>query len=214
MDVTFGFDPGGAGDFGWAVLERDFSARLARVRAAGSASHAAHAVSAACAELAPGDRVIAAGIDSPMYWTPSGDRAAELIVRDAMRARGAPNVGGTVQHPNSLRGACVVQGPTTALLLRQRFQSIAITEAHPKALVWLLGIATKGRQPRALLPEDFRPFLDCSYSCEHERDACLAAWTALSMATRKAGWTNLVEREADVLFIAGDVGYWLPLAGN
>ena len=123
-----------------------------RLRAAGSACHAENAVAAACAKLETGDRVIAAGIDSPMYWTPSGLREAEAIVRDAMRSRGAPNVGGTVQHPNSLRGAVVVQGPTTAILLRQRFPGMPITEAHPKALVWLVRIATISRQPRDLVP--------------------------------------------------------------
>jgi hypothetical protein len=211
MDVTLGFDPGGAGQFGWAVLECPSNV-TPRLRACGSALHADDAVHAGCAKLRVDDRLVAAGIDSPMYWTPSGDRAAERIVRDAMRARGARNVGGTVQHPNSLRGACVVQGPTTALLLRHRFPGVPITEAHPKALLWLLGIATSTRQPGQLAPQDFEALFRCSYSCEHERDAILAAWTAYAMVTQRFGWINLVERERDPLFIGGKVGYWLPLS--
>jgi hypothetical protein len=210
MDVTLGFDPGGAGHFGWAVLEYQ-SNDTPCLRACGSALHADDAVRAASAELRIDDCVVAAGIDSPMYWTATGDRAAERIVRDAMSARGARNVGGTVQHPNSLRGACVVQGPTTGVLLRTRFPSIPITEAHPKALLWLLGMATVHRQPHNLSPLDFATLFSCSYSCEHERDALLAAWTAYAMSTRRIGWTNLVEREHDPIFIAGEVEYWLPL---
>jgi hypothetical protein len=213
MDIAFGFDPGGIDEFGWAVLECP-PYDLPHIRAAGTVDHAEEAVSAATSRLRSEDQVIAAGIDSPMYWTPTGERQAESIVRDAMRSRGAPNVGGTVQHPNSLRGACVVQGPTTALLLRERFRDIQITESHPKALVWLLGIASKDRQPRELLPRDFAKLFRCSYSGEHERDAALAAWSAQSMASRRVGWTNLVERERAPLFIAGAVGYWLPLAAS
>lgn len=213
MDITFGFDPGGAGDFGWAVLECPADG-LPRVRVVGDAANAEDAVAAACSWLETGDSLTAAGIDSPMYWTPSGDRQAEIVVRDALRARGAPNVGGTVQHPNSLRGACVVQGPTTGILLRRRFPHVQITEAHPKALLWLLGVATAAHQARDVVPNDLMPFFSCSYSSEHQRDAALAAWAAHSMVSRKAGWLNLVDRELEALFIAGDVGYWLPLAAT
>jgi hypothetical protein len=211
MDVTFGFDPGGAGEFGWAVLETSSSERPA-LRVAGTAWHASNAIDAACAELRSDDRVLAAGIDSPMYWTPSGDRVAETIVRNAMRSFGAPNVGGTVQHPNSLRGACVVQGPTTALLLRQRFAGLPITESHPKAMLWLMRVARSDHLPRDLTAEDLEPFVLCRYSSEHERDAVLAAWAARAMVVREPGWTDLVEQESAPLFVAGHVGYWLPLA--
>jgi len=211
MNIALGFDPGGTGQFGWAVLECP-AADIPKLRDAGTAKHAEEAVSAAVDRLQADDDVVAAGIDSPMYWTPSGEREADGIVRNAMRSCGARNVGGTVQHPNSLRGACVVQGPTAAILLRQCFPDVPITECHPKALVWLLRIATATRHSRNLTPREFASLFQGSFTCEHERDAILAAYSAHSMASRKVGWINLVERESAPLFIAGDVGYWLPLA--
>jgi len=67
-----------------------------------------------------------------------------------MRQRGAQNVHGTVQAVNSLRGACLVQGILTAILLRQRVPEIHVSESHPKAVLWLLGAATPENPPAAI----------------------------------------------------------------
>ena len=213
MDVILGFDPGGVGEFGWAVLELTSGARPA-FRKSGSAGHAEGAIHAALANVDSNDRVAAAEIDSPLYWTPSGDRLAEVAVHASMKARGAPNVGGTVQHPNSLRGACVVQGPATAIILRQRIPNVPITEAHPKALLWALGIATQARQPRDLTYADLDQLVPCTYACEHERDAILSAWAAHCMVRRSSGWINLAAAEPSPIFMAGPVEYWFPVAAS
>lgn len=107
-----------------------------------------------------------------------------------------------------------MQGPTTAILLRQRFADLPITETHPKALLWLLGVANVGHQPRDVTPEDLERLFRCRYSSEHERDAALSAWAAQAMVIGRTGWANLVEFERDALFIAGPVGYWLPVAAT
>ena len=72
---------------------------------------------------------------------------------------------------NSLRGACLVQGALVAYLLHKRFPYITITESHPKALLYLMGIASKKMNPLNVSLEDLSEYIDCDQSCdEHERD--------------------------------------------
>lgn len=212
MDIILGFDPGGAAQFGWAALECSGALPL-RVRAAGVANHAEQAVDSALAVLSPQDRVVAAGIDSPLYWTPSGVRESDRRVRDIVRRAGArSSAGGTVQHPNCLQGACVVQGPTAALLLRRRVPGITLTESHPKALLWALRIASESRKPAAISLLDLSHLAEGSAGgTEHERDAVLGGLAAWFMVTGAAGWGNLVLAEREPLFFTPEpVCYWFP----
>lgn len=212
MDVVLGFDPGGAAQFGWAALECSPALPL-RVRAAGVANHAGQAVDSALAALSPQDCAVAAGIDSPLYWTPSGVRESDRRVRDLVRRAGARSAaGGIVQHPNCLQGACVVQGPTAALLLRRRVPGIPLTESHPKALLWDLRIASESRRPAAVSLSDLSHLAEVSVGgTEHERDAVLGGIAAWCMVTRAAGWVDLVSAEEEPLFFTSEpVGYWFP----
>ena len=211
MYVVLGFDPGGDAQFGWAVLERT-DAGLLRSRAKGTAGHAEAALRDTLAHIGPKDRVLGAGIDSPMYWTGTGQRTADRAVRNAITRQGARAASGTVQHPNSLRGACVVQGPVLALLLRRAFPDVLITEAHPKALLWLLGVARKDRPAEAVTGAELSHFVESSaLNGEHERDAVIAALAARGMVDQLPGWVDLVNDEVNPIFIAGPVGYWVPL---
>lgn len=212
MDVVLGFDPGGAAQFGWAALECSHALPL-RVRAAGVANHAGQAVDSALAVLSPQEHAVAAGIDSPLFWTSSGVRESDLRVRDLVRRAGARSAaGGTVQHPNCLRGACVVQGPTAALLLRRRVPGIPLTESHPKALLWALHIASESHRPEAVSLSDLSHLVQGSAGgTEHERDAVLGGFAAWCMVTRAAGWVDLVSAEGEPLFFTSEpVGYWFP----
>jgi hypothetical protein len=117
----------------------------------------------------------------------------------------------TVQTPNSLRGAVLVQGMMFAFRARERYgAAVPITEAHPKALLRMMGlhksswdsIATKfsliGKEPPS----------------EHERDAILASVAARNGV--KGAWTHdlsLVrdERELDPKRMwFGEVSYFWP----
>lgn len=212
MDIVLGFDPGGAAQFGWSALECSPDLPL-RVLAAGLANHAEQAVDSALAVLSPQDRVVAAGIDSPLYWTPSGVRESDRRVRDHVRRAGArSSAGGTVQHPNCLQGACVVQGPTAALLLRRRVPGIPLTESHPKALLWALHIASESRRPSAITLSDLSHLAEGSTGgTEHERDAVLGGVAAWFMVTGAAGWGDLVLAEGEPLFFTSEpVCYLFP----
>jgi hypothetical protein len=214
MDIVLGFDPGGAAQFGWAVLECLKTTPLS-VRATGVASHAQQAVDDSLRILSAGDRVVAAGIDSPLYWTPSGVRESDRHIRNIIRRAGARSVaGGTVQHPNCLQGACVVQGPTAALLLRRRIAGLPLTESHPKALLWALGLATESHRPAAISLLDLSHLAKGSAGgTEHERDAVLGGFAAWCMVTGIKGWSDLVLSETEPLFFTSEpVRYWFPSA--
>lgn len=214
-DYFLGFDPGGERNFGWCVCSSGSDNTLILV-AAGNANHSKGAFDAAIANLPDGENPNGVGIDAPLFWVVDGGREADSAVRDAIGRAGAPNRSGTVQHFNSLQGSCVIQGMLIAQLLRARYPMLSITEAHPKALLWLLGIATVNR-PAAQVPVDSVCLVDRRQFpggvSEHVRDAVLGAATARAMALQEAGWVDLLEREEGAIrSVDGPLGYWMPVA--
>jgi hypothetical protein len=213
-----GYDPGGKGQFGWCVVEATDSLPLA-VRASDVADSARDADRAVRRAL-DGEEPAAIGIDSPLFWVESGDRRADATVRVAIEGLGAKHAHGTVQQVNSLRGACLVQGLLVAKMARSCWPNVRITESHPKALLWLLGVASKDRPASEVGIVQLADYLTCpSGACsEHERDAALASLGAWAMLTQRSGWKNLVHlEEAEVKkgerFVwspVPDVEYWMP----
>lgn len=217
MDYYLGFDPGGECRFGWCVCSAKDNDELTLI-AAGNASHAQGAFDAALAAIPKSQDPVAVGIDAPLFWLADGGRRADSLVRDAIGRAGAPNRSGTVQHFNSLQGSCVIQGMLLAQLLRSRFPTLPITEAHPKALLWLLGIASSDR-PAAQVSADSL----CSFErdqfpeelSEHARDAVLGALTAKAMVCQEPGWIDLLPMDgAAIRSVEGPLGYWMPMARN
>jgi hypothetical protein len=207
---AIGFDPGGIGQFGWCLVE---STERARLRYCGTSNHAQGAVDAVCKHIDDSMKVLAAGIDSPLFWIATGDRRADQIVRATMFGLGARNVWGTVQSVNSLRGACLIQGILAARLLRSRFPDIRITESHPKALLWIMGVANKQRPVRDVQMADLSKLIDCDLQglSEHERDAALGAVAALAMLRKLDGWRNLALNESNPFVPVAPVEYWMPI---
>jgi len=119
MEIILGLDPGGregGGKFAWAVAEMSANAPIS-IRATGLKPDAQAALKAALERVGVGDRIVAAGIDSPMYWTPTGERRSDSRIREILGQRGAgSSAGGTVQHPNSLQGPASfrVQSPRSS----------------------------------------------------------------------------------------------------
>ena len=132
MNVLLGFDPGGAGAFGWCVAEHSPELPI-RVLRTGIANHAEDAVAAARRKLSPADSVIGAGIGAPLFWTAAGDRRSDQLIRTQILALGAQP--GSVQHVSSLQGACLVQGMLAAMLLRDLYPALPLSESHPKAFL-------------------------------------------------------------------------------
>jgi predicted nuclease with RNAse H fold len=159
-----------------------------------------------------GPKVNAVGIDAPLFWSPSGDRTADQIVRKAVTSLGCS--GGTVSSVNSLQGACLIQGMLVAMMCRQRFaDGILITEAHPKALLWLLGKATSGLPPRGVMMGDLNEYVAGNIvegASEHERDAVLGAIAVFAMESQRTGWQDLYSFDS-ITPLNPPPGYWMPL---
>lgn len=201
MDVAVGFDPGGRAKFGWAIIEIGHDPPFG-VLASGRASHAHEALTAVLA-AAEATRVIGVGIDAPMFWTPTGARASDAFLRGLI---GPPTA--TVQEPNSLRGACVVQGPIIANLCRRSaLSTVPLFEAHPKAFLRL--VTKEGQQ--------LTDWVVQAPSDEDERDAVLGALAAWAGVAHPHGWENLRLLERSPLidpFPGPHADYYLPTHGR
>ena len=211
-DVVLGFDPGGQKKFGWAVCEN--TGERLRVLKTSVANDAHETITKVSEVLPEGARIAAAGIDAPLFWGKAGNRKVDELVRAAVAERGHVNASGTVQQVNSLWGACLVQGILLGDLLHQRFPEASITEAHPKALLWLLGLAAYARPAESLTLHDLSEWIDGTdvTVSEHERDGVLAAFAAWSMSTKSPGWRDLLESEpSPVQPLGTPVSYWMPL---
>jgi Protein of unknown function (DUF429) len=210
--VLVGLDPGGAGAFGWCVVDDGRDLPL-RVRAAGVADDAATALGALDRARA-GDPIVAAGIDAPMFWSGSGDRLVDQHVRRTICKLGAP--GGTVGHVSSLRGACLVQGMVAAMMLRRQNPKMHVTEAHPKAALWILREATKERKVASISPSALTRYLDAgpqAMATDHERDSAIAALSAWAMVHAALGWEDIRGFDPDAVSpLAAPLGYWMPRA--
>ncbi len=111
----------------------------------------------------------------------------------------------TVNHINSLRGACLIQGILVGTLLRERFPRIPLTEAHPKAVLRLMGIDDGTVKEADFLRFDGHVFL------EHKRDAALSALTAWAMIHRDNNWKNVFSIDKDHYSpLLQPLSYWIP----
>ena len=215
MDVFLGFDPGGTGsprdkgNFGWSIC-REVDGQLQRVKT-GLAKEAWDALDQVKSELEihnrqGNTRVLAAGIDAPLFWTRTGGREIDAILRRALRDTGFPPIklGGTVQSINSLQGSVVVQG---TLLVRYLWaagwDSLLITESHPRVLEHILSHTMVQRLTAGLNAETGQ---------NHERDATLCAVSAWAAARQPANWQNLYLLEPDPINpLDIPVSYWMPI---
>ena len=195
IGLILGFDPGGAGNFGWSVcsVASDHLQRPLETSLADDAWDALNQVKQAIKSPdLPGDpSVLAAGIDAPLFWGKRGNRAIDAVLRRALKRSNFPTPGGTVQEVNSLRGACLVQGVLLGRHLRDWKPGLQITEAHPKALQHLLRHSGQPEMTKlARLTEGLE-------DCEHVRDATLSAVAAWAMYKNCAdGKTSTTESAA------------------
>jgi hypothetical protein len=211
MDIYLGFDPGGENRFGWAVCSSN-DGEL-KVICTGIADHAKGAVAAAVSKIPENGNVNGVGIDAPLFWITNGGRRVDEVVRDAINQLGAPYPGGTVQQVNSLRGACLVQGVLVGKLLRDLFPSLVITESHPKALLYLLGIAHRQRNPNEVAIKYLSELVisENVNLLEHERDAVLGALSSWAGYEKHQGWRDLFKEEVNpVVPFNFRVSYWMP----
>jgi hypothetical protein len=212
MKLHLGFDPGGAGAFGWCVLADAMNPPLV-ICGSGVADHAGGAVTAALGCVGRDGEVLAAGIDSPLFWRTDGDRVVDASVRSAIVRLGSSS--GTVNHVNSLRGACLIQGMAAAMLLRQKYPTLRLTEAHPKAALWLMKIANCSGRPSTVPLSALVSYFSSTQTnaaSDHERDAALAGLAAWAMIHQTRTWRNLFLSEPKPITpLSPAPGYWVPM---
>ncbi len=170
-----GYDPGGNGSHGLALLDladgvpqalavetcADVEVVLRRVEAAGP--------------------LLGVGVDTLTCWStgPSGWRPADRW----MRAR-YPGVQRSVASANTLYGSMSLSGMAVLLTLRERQSGLPVTEAHPKVLFHALtgrkyAYATEARAMDGLLADVLG--LGVWTANDHEWDAVASAVTALHL---------------------------------
>ncbi len=240
-EFILGFDPGGQKAFGWSVCKRDRDGRLCRVET-GVVSNAEEALCAVKGKVGA-SRVLATGIDAPLLWSKKGNREIDRKIRCELsekcfetrcRKRSKRQVHETVQHINSLRGACTVQGVLLAKYLSEEHPHAKITETHPKALSFLLRCECECSKEHECQDECrelcrlLEATLDKKKVEEHQcgkeepkrdrRDAVISAYAAWSMLNQlelkphDRTWSNLYEQEPNPLRPFGTcVSYWMPI---
>ena len=192
-NFILGFDPGGKarfphgkGDFGWSICS-EVGGLLQPYARTGSATDAWDAISKVKKELeslVATPNVLGAGIDAPLFWSKKGKREVDDVLEWAMETTDFPppeKRDRIVQAVNSLRGACVVQGPLLARFLSENCCDLKITESHPKVLHHLL---QKSGQPDIVnnMVQDLMTNLYLKANLtDHERDATLCAVAAWAM---------------------------------
>ena len=201
-DFILGFDPGGRRHFGWSICEVA-DGQLQPPEATGLADDAWDTINQVRLRIRSNSRVLAAGIDAPLFWGRIGNRQADVVLRGTLIDNGFPAlmVGGTVQAVNRLQGACSVQGMLLTKYLSETWD-LTITESHPTALRHLLD--HMGHQDRVM-------HLTAGLG-DHERDATLSAvsaWAAIQ--PNLPDWQNLyVEEPYPIQPFNIPVSYWMP----
>ena len=207
--LILGFDPGGIGNFGWSICQQ-INGRLEIPLQTGLADNAWQAKDQVQAHIPDDARVLAAGIDAPLYWDKRGDmqgfRGVDHQLQAALENNGLPV--NHVASPNGLYGAVIMQGALLARVLSCTWD-LAISESHPTALNLLLPL---NGQPAVVdmwenlmngIPQDV---------AIHERDATLAAISGWAAIQRPPSWQNLYDQDARLINPSSiPSSYWMPI---
>ena len=184
-DVWVGVDPGGKDAFGVAIIDESGRTQCTTVS---SVSDALNWI------IASRGSPRGIGIDAPLWWSAaaSGERLVDK------RLRSSPKINSvSVQAINSLRGSVLAGGALVALLMREKFSHVEITESHPKALLQWLNLDD------AIFAGQFG--IENTWGDEHQRDAAVAA-----VCAREGFQSNWVDLASDRnQFEQDPKSYWL-----
>lgn len=171
--VYLGYDPGGDGKHGVAVL------RIAGGRPVRLDTHLLPTAESVIAFVEGVENVLLGiGVDTLTGWSTGscGWRPADRWLR-----RQYPAVSNSVASPNSLYGAMAVNGMSVLIALREKFSNLFVTETHPKVLHWHLrgeryDYANAGPRMNQVLANQVG--IPIAPKNEHEWDAAISAIAA------------------------------------
>jgi predicted nuclease with RNAse H fold len=160
--IWIGVDPGGAGNFGLAILKADGSCHTCSVDYVDAAINA---ISEHAQSMPAG-----IGVDAPLWWCSgrAGLRRADRWIRDKYDLPSRK-----VQAINSLWGSVLAQGMMFVVRIRELFPGVNVTETHPKSVLVALGRKTWSNYFGAL-PTD----VTLDGQPDHQRDAVISAVAA------------------------------------
>jgi len=173
LRTVIGYDPGGDGAHGLAVLRFQGSTVIEVT------TRTLPTADAVLSEIGLTDNLAAIGIDSLTCWSTGrcGWRPADRWLRERFK-----DVSNSVTSPNSLYGSMCLNGMGVLIGARQKFRQLPVTETHPKVLYRHLAqtkyaYATAKPQMDAFLASTLGATI--SVANEHEWDAAISAFAAL-----------------------------------
>lgn len=205
--LWLGFDPGGAEKFGVALLDGRGAKPAVQTAVVSCAAEALTWAKDSAGGIMPS----AAGIDTLAFWSVgiAGWREADRWLRGHYR-----EVQKSVQTPNGLYGSMLMQGMILALLLRQQWPEIKLTETHPKVLYFT---RTRRRHRWEGESDMMRRWLEGELACaiqlanDHEFDALISAWAAREgFSGRWPRDLRTIPSSNQILEPAGAIHYWWP----
>ena len=157
-----GVDPGGAGNFGLAILEVGGNCHSTTMDSVDKAI-------AVVREFID-DTPAGVGVDAPLWWSSGngGLRQSDQWIRDHYRLHHRH-----VQAVNSLWGSVLAQGMMFVARMRELFPQVRVTETHPKAV-----LAALGRGPWEAKFHELSTKVTLDTEPDHERDAIISAIAA------------------------------------
>ena len=203
-ELFLGFDPGGNGNYGVALLAGP-RASTATVQ---NIEEAINWTTEACGNSIP----IAAGIDTLLHWATGngGLRSADYLLKKTY-----PTVSKSIIAPNSLYGAMTLGGMGLSIQLRRKWPRVQLNETHPKVIFHALANRPYPRNGIVEAVEWVRQQANCVFDApvknDHELDAILSAWT-----TRRAiseNWQDLSKlpsKHGNHIFPVDNVSYFWP----
>jgi hypothetical protein len=219
-----GYDPGGGGNHGVAVLNvREHANGLwSPTKLIASAEHNLGDAIKWFESRCKNGSILAAGIDTLTEWN-AGD--AGWRPADQWLKKTYPKLQSSVISPNGLCGAMPLNGAAFLLRLRRRFSRdrTSVTETHPTVCYFACtgknhDWPDSSRGMTRWLVRQFAP-ASCRFAAAHEFDACMSALAALRGLNKE--WTldlhNLPPSQLDVLprcgapvRLVGRTHYWWP----
>jgi hypothetical protein len=193
--TVLGYDPGGGGAHGGAVISRNTSGECrVKVQTLNNVHHALNWFAEECNE-----QPTAAGIDTLLAWpfqNDSGWRCVDTFLRGTY-----PDVRNSVVSANSLYGAMCVNGMSMAFKLREKWSGITLNETHPKVLYYALtGQVYHFAADRIeWLIQTIGAANQYQIESDNEWDALISAWFTLDSILRGTPRDLLVELQNDQL---------------
>lgn len=199
--IVLGYDPGGNGNHGLAVLDMR-EGEIASIETA-----TLQTVSQIVERAEKIGDIVALGIDAMTCLAigDSGWRPADRWLRNKY-----PAVVNSVISPNSIYGSMALNGIALMVLLKQKSPNLVITEAHPKVLFYhlfqrevdyanILGSGLLKQFPSGYNPKG-----------EHEIDASLSALAAVMGITGQ--WTHNLHSEGQDQLVrpCGETFFYWP----